>query len=224
MALMNRLRHPLRMDTEAQEVMRTVRTDGMTDEELNAYAAFLANYVPEEEVLRNFAKMKDKLFATKARFDYYNARTHRNQPYMEKALAEIPELLKSPKYAEGLLMTQAGLLQNIGRHEEAIKSYRAANVQPESTWGVADSLAALKQYDEAVKTVKELEAVGGPVASRASLKAADILRISGDKGREVTQLRQVLKRYPKSGESSEAHNRLETYGVALSGGEAEAED
>ena len=36
--------------------------------------------------------------------------------------------------------------------------------------------------------------------------------------------RLVLKRYPKSGESSEAHNRLESYGVALTGGEAEAED
>lgn len=224
MALMNRLRHPLEMHTEAQEVMRSVRTDGMTDEELKAYATFLANYEPEEEVLRLIARMKDTLFAAKARFDYYNARTHRNAPNMEKALAEIPELLKSPKYAEGLLMTQAGLLQNVGRHEEAIKSYRAANVQPESTWGVADCQTALKQYDQAVKTVKELEAVGGAVASRASLKAADILRISGDKGREVTQLRQVLKRYPKSGESSEAHNRLETYGVALSGGEAEAED
>ena len=53
---------------------------------------------------------------------------------------------------------------------------------------------------------------------------ADIYRISGDKGKEVTQLRSVLRRYPKSGESSEAHNRLESYGVALIGGEAEAEE
>ncbi len=223
MSLMNKLRHPLRMDAEAQEVMRSVRTDGMTDEELNAYATFLANYQTEEEVLRLIARIKDKLFATKARFDYYNGRSYRNAPYMEKALAEIPELLKSPKYAEGLPIIQARLLQNLGRHEDAIKAYRAANVQPESTWGVADCQAALKQFDQAVKTVKELEAVGGAIASQASLKAADIYRIAGDKGREVTQLRQVLKRYPKSGESSEAHNRLETYGVALTGGEAEAD-
>lgn len=223
MSLMGKLRN-LEMHTEAQTVMRSIPTDGMTDEEIKAYADFVANYEPEEAVLGYIARMKDKLFATKARFDYYNARTHQNPPFMEKALAEIPELLKSPKYAEGLLMTQAKLQQKLGRHEEAIKSFRAANVQPESTWGVADCLAALKQFDQAVKTVKELEAVGGPVASRASLKAAEIYRIAGDKGREVTQLRQVLKRYPKSGESSEAHNRLESYGVALSGGEAEAEE
>ena len=221
--LMNKLRN-LEMHTEAQTVMRSVRTDGMTDEEIKSYADFVANYEPEEAVLGYIARMKDKLFATKARFDYYHARSHRNPPFMEKALAEIPELLKSPKYAEGLLMTQARLQQNLGRHEEAIKSFRAANVQPDSTWGVADCQAALKQFDQAVKTVKELEAVGGPVASKASLKAAEIYRLAGDKGREVTQLRQVLKRYPKSGESSEAHNRLENYGVALSGGEAEAEE
>lgn len=223
MSLMNRLRS-IGMDTEAQTVMRSVRTDGMTDEEINAYAGFVANYQPEEEVLRYLARIKDKLFATKARFDYYHARSHRNPPFMEKALAEIPELLKSPKYAEGLPLTQARLLHSLGRHEEAIKSYNAANVQPESSWGVADCQTALKQFDQAVKTVKELESVGGPVASRASLKVADIYRVAGDKGREVTQLRQVLKRYPKSGESSEAHNRLESYGVALTGGEAEAEE
>jgi len=34
----------------------------------------------------------------------------------------------------------------------------------------------------------------------------------------------VLKRYPKSGESSTAHNRLEAYGVPLVGGEASAEE
>jgi predicted GTPase len=82
----------------------------------------------------------------------------------------------------------------------------------------------MKQYPKAIKTVKDLEALGGSVASRASLKAADIYKISGDKGKEVAQLRNVLRNYPKSGESSEAHNRLEAYGVALVGGEAKADE
>jgi tetratricopeptide (TPR) repeat protein len=222
--LMNHLRHPLRMDDEAQVVMRAVRTDGMTDEEIKAYASFVALYEPEDAVMRYIARIKDKLFAAKARFDYYNARIHRNQPNMEKALAEIPALEKSPKYAEGLDWAKAGLLRGLGRYDEAIKAYRAANRQPDSTWAVADCMVALKQYDQAVKSVKEIESVGGAVASRACLKAADIHRIAGDKGREVNQLRVLMKRYPKSGESSEAHNRLESYGVALTGGEAEAEE
>jgi tetratricopeptide (TPR) repeat protein len=224
MDLMGRLNHPLGMDEEAQTVMRSIKLDGLTDEELARYAELAASYQSEEEILRYFARMKDRLFATKSRFDYYNKRSHRNPPYMEKALVEIPELLKSPKYAEGLLWTKANLLQNLGKHEEAIQAYRAANRQPDSTWEISNCLVALKNYAEAIKTVRELESIGGATASRACLRIADVYKISGDKGMEVTQLRSILRKYPKSGESSEAHNRLESYGVALTGGEAEAEE
>ena len=196
----------------------------MDDPLLLRYANFVANYEPEETVFRYYARLKDKGLATKARFDYYNARTHRNAPNVEKALAEIPALLKDPKYAGGLALRQAQLLHQIGRYEEAIKSYQAANVQPTSTWGVTDCLVSLKQYGKAINTVQQLESVGGNTAAQAAFKVADIYRISGQKGKEVTQLRLVLVRYPKSRESSEAHNRLENYGVALTGGAAEADE
>ncbi|MFK7910844.1 MAG: tetratricopeptide repeat protein [Akkermansiaceae bacterium] len=224
MSLMNKLRHPHGMHEEAQAVMRSVRTQGMSDEELVKYTQFVAYYEPEETVLRYFARLKDKAMATKARFDYYSARTHRNNPNAEKALLEIPTLLKNPKYADGMMLRQAQLLHQVGRHEEAIKAYQAANVQPTSTWGVTDCLIALKQYAKAVKTVQDLESVGGKTAAQAALKVADIYRISSQKGKEVTQLRLILRRYPKTGQSGEAHNRLESYGVALTGGEAEAQD
>lgn len=223
-SLISKLRHPLRMDAEASSLISSVRTDGMSDEEIKNFAELVASYEPEETVLRYIARMKDKLFATKARFDYYNARTHRNAPYAEKALAELPELIKSPKYAGGLVYRKAELLHGLGQHEEAIKAYRAANKQPDSTFGVARCLAALQRYDEAVKTVKELYSLGGGVASKAALEAANFYRAAGNKGKEVDQLRFILTNFKKSGESSEAHNRLESYGVALTGGEAVAED
>ena len=223
MDLMGNLQHPHQMHEEAQLIMRAVRTDGMTDEEIKRFAMLAANYQTEEEVLRHLARIKDKAFATKARFDYYLSRSYRNPPYMEKALIEIPELLKSPKYADGLTWTKATLLQGLGRHEEAIEAFRAANRQPDSTWEIAQCLRALKQYDQAIKTVSELESLGGPIASRASLEVANIYQSSGDKAKEIGQLRTVLRRYPKTGESGTAHDRLESYGVALVGGEAEAE-
>jgi tetratricopeptide (TPR) repeat protein len=225
MKLMGDLRHPLRMYEESRTVMRSVSTQGLNDEEIKELTNFAAYYEPEEFVLRYFARMKDKTFASKSRFDYYNARTHKNKPFMEKALAEIPLLRKAPKYAgQALILSQARLLQKLGRYEEGIKAYRGANKQPESTWGVTDCMVALKQYPQAVKTVQGLESVGGGIASKASLRIAEIYRISGNKGKEVQQLRMVLQRYPKSGESSEAHNRLEKYGVALTGGESTAEE
>jgi len=222
--LMGNLRHPLNMHDDAQRMITSIRTDGMSDEEMKTFVELVAYYEPEETVLRFIARMKDKLFATKARFDYYNRRTHQNAQNMEKAIAEMPELIKSPKYADGLAYRKAELLHGLGQHEEAIKAYRAANKQPDSTFGVAECLAALDRHEEAVKTVKELYSIGGAVASRAALKAADFYRAAGNKGKEVDQLRFILNNFKKSGESSEAHNRLESYGVALSGGEAEAED
>jgi tetratricopeptide (TPR) repeat protein len=213
------------MHDEAQTVMRSVKLDGMSDEELVRHASLLANYEPEEAVLRVFSRMKDALAATKARFDYYNSRSHRNPPFMEKALAEIPELRKSPAHAGAALSwSEAKLLQGLGRYEEAIKAFRTANREPDSTWEIKDCLVAMKQYPQAIQSMREIETVGGAVASRASLETANIHRISGDKAREVDQLRIVLKRYPKSGESSEAHRRLESYGVAMTGGEAVAEE
>jgi tetratricopeptide (TPR) repeat protein len=225
MQLVSKLRMGhLEMYEEARTVLRSIKLADLADADLVRYANLAAYDQSEEEVLGILARVKDKLFATKARFDYYLGRSHKNRPFMEKALTEIPELMKSPKYADGLVWTKANLLQGVGRYEDAIKAYREANRQPDSTWEISNCLVALKQFDQAIKTVSELEAVGGPTASQASLRVADIHRISGDKGREVTQLRTVLKRYPKSPQSSEAHNRLESYGVKLTGGEAEAED
>ena len=119
--LISNLRHPLRMHDQAQRLISSVRTDGMTDEELDGFVELIAHYEPEETVLRYIARMKDKLAATKARFDYYNRRSHRNAPNMEKALAEIPDLIKAPKYAEGLAYRKAELLHGLSQHEEAIK-------------------------------------------------------------------------------------------------------
>jgi tetratricopeptide (TPR) repeat protein len=223
MDLIGKLNHPLQMDEEAQTVLRSIRPDSLTDPEIQRLALLAGHYQTEEDVLRHIGRIKNPVLATKTRFDYYYGRSHRNPPYMEKALIEIPELAKSPQYADGLTWTKATLLQQLGRHEEAIEAFRAANKQPDSTWEIAKCLTAMKQYDQAIKTVSELESLGGPVASRASLEVANIYKISGDKAREVNQLRTVLRRYPKTGESGAAHDRLESYGVALVGGEAEAE-
>jgi len=226
-ALMGKLNSShYRMSEQARAVMNTIKTQGMKDDELLNFTNVAADFLTEEEMMRYYARFTDKMLATKARFDYYNSRSHRNKPFMEKALVEIPALRKSPKYASADLSWQeAVLLEGLGRYEEAIKAYNSANRQPDSTWKVADCLQALKNYPKAIETVRQLESVGGPTAAQACLRIADIYRAAGDKAREVDQLRLVLQRYPKSGQpQSDAHNRLESYGVAIKGGEAEAEE
>ena len=221
--------HNMRMPMEAGAVLRSIDLGTVTDDQLVTLAAFAARVNQEEPaVLRYFSAMRNKQHSTKARYDYYYAQAHPhhrcNRAMAEKALAEVARLVKMPKYSQAVLWPKAELLRGCGRLEEAIKAYKAANRQPDSTWRVTDCLIALKQYEKAIKTVKVLESVGGGVASQACFKVADIHRMSGNKGKEIEQLRLVLRRYPKSRESSEAHQRLENYGAKVTGGQSRAED
>jgi len=222
--LMRYLHHPRRMHEEAIQVMRSVRTNDMDDQSLRTFAWFTADYEGEEAFLRIVGRMGDKTFAARTRFDYYHRHSHRNGDYQRKALAEVPVLSQSPEHAQDIVWARAQLHQRLGEYEQAIKLYRSANRQPQSTWAVIDCLVAMKQYDKAIALTRELESLGGKVAAQACLRAADIYRASDNKPKEVQQLQLVLRRYPKSNESSDAHGRLESYGVKLIGGEAVAED
>lgn len=213
-----------RMNDEALRVMRQVRTQGMDDKALRGLAEHAALLDGEESFLRTVDKMRDKTFAARTRFDFYFDHSPRNGDFQKKALAELPALEKAGDNAQELVWKHALLLHWQGRYEEAIKLYRSANRQPDSTWGIIDCLVALKQYGGAVELTRELESVGGGVAAAACLRAADIYRTGGDKAKEVQQLQLVLRRYPRSGQSSEAHNRLESYGVKIIGGESSADE
>lgn len=223
-SLMEKLRYPNNLHEEARAVLQTIRTDGMDDAEIRKLANFATNYEGEETVMRYIGKIKDSTLAARTRFDYYYARAQNNRDFQEKALAEIPPLKKSPQHAQDIVWGHANLMRWQGQLEEAIKLYRAANRQPDSTWAEIDCLVALHRYDDAIKLTQQLESLGGDTAASACLKAADIYRTSGDKSKEVQQLQLVLRRYPKSGQSSTAHGRLESYGVKVIGGEATAED
>lgn len=221
--LLANLRHPLGMHEEAQQVLSTVRTNGMDDAALARFAAYVVEYQGEDAFLLTINKMKDKTFAARTRFDHYYRRSHRNGENQKKALAEVPVLSKSPDHAQDIVWPHAQLMQWQGEYEQAIKLYRAANRQPQSTWAIIDCRIAQKQYAKAVELCEELYSIKAE-AAKACYKIADIYRIAGDKGKEVQQLQLVLRRHKGSREASLSHERLEKYGVKIIGGEAEAKD
>lgn len=222
--LLQHLRHPLRMHEEAQQVLATIRTDGMNDQALAQFAGYVVEYQGEDAFLLTVNKIKDKTFAARTRFNFYYSKSHRNGENQQKALAEVPVLSKSPDHAQDIVWPHATLMQWQGEYEQAIKLYKAANRQPQSTWAIIDCRVAMKQYAKAVELCNELQILGGGTAAQACLKAADVYRISGDKAKEVQQLQLVLRRYKGTSQSSQAHERLESYGVKIIGGEAEAKD
>lgn len=212
-----------RLNTQAEQVFRSIGNQPMSDAELRDYGMLATKYEPEDSVMRIFARIKNPAAAAKARFDYHTQWDFRgNRDHAEKALAELPTLRKSPEHTgPNLAWTEAELLQTLGRHEDAIQAYRNANRQPDSTWRIIDCLVTLKRPDDAIRSARELESLGKDIAPKAALRIANIYKGAGDKAREISQLRQVLVRYPKTSESSQAHIRLENYQVPLVGGESE---
>ena len=223
-SLMKHLRHPCGMHEQALAVLRTVRTGNMNDSELRDFAGFAAQYEGEDAFLRIAARIKDPTVASRTRFDFYYARSPRNGEMQKKALTELPTLKKSPDHAQDVIWPHATLMQWQGEYEQAIRLFQSANRGVDSTWAVINCHVALKQIDKAIQLTRELESLGGNVAATACLKAADIYRSGGDKKKEVQQLQLVLRRYPKSSQSSQAHDRLEGYGVKIIGGESRTID
>ena len=215
------LSHPLRMFEECAVILRAIPTKGLTDEELlKLGAALLERGRQTEDVyMAVFNKIKNKTLIAKYFFDHsYHSRKYAN------CIPYLPLLKKSPKYSQGISWQEAYIYHQVGRYPEAIKAYRAANKQPDSTWGVIQCQILMTDYPKAIATAKGLQMVGGATATRACYQIADIYKLMGQKGKEIEQLRIVLHRHAGTREASGAHQRLEGYGVKLVGGVSKAKE
>ena len=72
--------------------------------------------------------------------------------------------------------------------------------------------------------MSEIEGFFERDAPRAGLHKAYVWEQAGDKGKTIAALRTVLKKYPKHGVASTAHQMLERYGVEGTGGGVIDED
>jgi TolA-binding protein len=139
--------------------------------------------------------------------------------------ADIPDGLKLavemqavPDCAKEAHLIGGNLLHWSGKFEEAIKAYRLADSPPQTLFWTAECLAKLGKLESAVAQLREIENFFPDHAPQAGLGVAYLYRDAGIKDKYVRSLRGVLKKYPKSGQSSEAHQRLEEMGLPIGGG------
>jgi len=123
-----------------------------------------------------------------------------------------------PAYAKEAYWLKAGLLRGIGKYREAIEAYMMNDDPPRNFYAIADCYVALGQIEAAVTQLREIEKFFKDEKSRASLKIADVYEGAGKRDLCVAELRGVLQKYRKSGESSTAHQRLQAMGIAIGGG------
>ena len=153
------------------------------------------------------------------RYIHWRCHHHfRAEKDIPEGLALAADMQKVPAHAKESFSIGGNLLQWSGKYEDAIKAYQQADSPPQTLFWTAECLAKLGKLDPAVSQLREVENFFKDSASDAALRTAYLYRDAGIKEKYVRTLRGVLKKYPKSGQSSEAHQRLEEMGLPIGGG------
>jgi len=153
------------------------------------------------------------------RYLHWRCQHHfRTEADRSEGLALAAEMQKAPDAAKEAFVLGGNLLQWTGKYEEAIQAYQQADSPPQTLFWTAECLAKLGKLEPAVSQLREVENFFKDRAPEAALAVAYLYRDAGIKEKYVRSLRGVLKKYPKSGESSQAHLRLEEMGLPIGGG------
>lgn len=140
----------------------------------------------------------------------------------EKGIKLATEVSNIPEYAQQALWIKGGMYQATKKYKEAISAYRQCDLPPDNLWEIASCYEKLGQIGSAITQLQEVEAFFKDVSSEAALRIAKVYgRADGRKRantKYVAALRAVLKKYPKSSQSSYAHEELERMKVKTGGG------
>jgi tetratricopeptide (TPR) repeat protein len=138
-------------------------------------------------------------------------------PVMDKAMRLGEMFCKHPTYAKEAYTYMATFHESLGEWDNAIGCWRLVDNPPGTLYSIVKDYMAWGKRGEAVSQLSEIENFFPAESSKACLMIADIY--SGDRPLYIATLRNLIKKYPGSGESSTAHQRLQAMKVKMGGGE-----
>lgn len=111
------------------------------------------------------------------------------------------------------------------RLKEAINVFRQCENFPDNYGQMAECHRGLGEFDEAISLYRQIVAGHEPYAPWASLQIAYTREQAGQKEQAIKSFQHVCRKYPKSGEASQAHAHLQTdYKITTTlGGAADGE-
>ncbi len=131
----------------------------------------------------------------------------------KKGIPLADHLIGVPEYASSALWKKAELLEWTRKYPEAILVYRRVTEQPGNLWRIAGCYEKMGQVSKAVAQLREVEAFFKKHSAQAAIRIAQVYGRARLTKQCIAAYRRVLVKYPETGESSEAHNRLEGMGV-----------
>lgn len=131
----------------------------------------------------------------------------------------IAKTLKNhPQYASQALNIMGDFYFATRQYDKAILCYQQADTPPATLFKIADCYARMDKVNSAVATLREAENFFANVAPRAALQIASLYQKAGLRKQHVAALRGLMKKYPRSSESRQAHLALEKMGLKIGGG------
>lgn len=130
-----------------------------------------------------------------------------NKP--DQAIAVYRELLTADATNAKVYHVEiANTLYQASRWQECITAYRGTDNFPTNYQNMAHAYRQLKQYDEAIGLYRQIMAASAPHAPSALYQIALTQEEAGKKEDAIKSLKLVCDKYPKTGEGSAAHSRL----------------
>lgn len=105
-----------------------------------------------------------------------------------------------------------------GEYDKAIKLYTDINKPPGTLWTIQECHYRAGRFDQAITQLNEIENMFPPDAPEAAWTKATYYDRAKREKETIAQARRILKLYPKSPQSSRAHQLLEKYHIATGGG------
>lgn len=188
------------------------------DDVFDRYAGWLKNRGRRDEARSLYLRMKNQIEA--------QGRIATSWREEGKPLSAIPiyqDLTTRDAARAGSWQWQLGeTYREARKYQEAIAVYQLCDNFPQNLQHMALCQRALKQYQEAIGTYQQIVGAYESAAPGAMLQIGVTHGEAGNKEDAIAVLQQVCKRYPRTGESAQAHQFLNNkYGIRnTDGGQA----
>ncbi|MCE9603636.1 MAG: tetratricopeptide repeat protein [Planctomycetia bacterium] len=177
---------------------------GNDDEVLARYAAYLKTQNRRDDARKAYGRMKNQIEG-----QHQVAYSYREESKPLLAVPIYQDLLtKDAANAPRWQYSLAEVYRDGGKYKEAIASFQQCDNFPTNLQQIGGCYRALNQFREAIGIYTQI--VGGYEASAswALLQIGYTQEQAGQAETAIKTFQQVCKRYPKTGEASQAHQHL----------------
>ena len=195
-------------------ILRKMRLEEMSDKEIAGVARSF--WQASGEVVKHFCmRTKDKDYGKSELLSYYESRWGWN-PKAGLPLAD--DLVKIDKYSTQAWWAKGRFHHALKEYAKAVAAYHNCQNEPVNLKEIVKCQWGLKKLDATVSQLREIENFFPSDSPWAAMEIAHYYKRANERKKRIGALRAVLKKYPQSGQSREAHLQLEELGIKMGGG------